>query len=422
MSEVREPEAAGLGAVGADPPCHGCQVEDDLRLAVAEQPGRVVLVREVVVDTARDGHIVSRRLESLDEMRAEEPAAAGDERPHSTGAGDGAAQSTRPVHLSRFSAYHAIVLPHAVLPGDERLPAGFARELLEADLECEHLARAGAMALGDADDLAVARPVPCLLSHAQDEIRPVPHGDVLALPVDVDVTRRAVCGHSEVAADAVRAIAEVPQRLERPELDARPFQRLRDDRAGDEARVLPRPVVVEHPRHDTGDAEGIEVVHRQEVGGDLRRRVDGLRVERRALVEDDAAVGIELVLVSNAIAWVAVLLRRSGRVEALHLQLVVENGLEEVERADDVGHHRLVRPVPGLADVGLGAEVEDIRLVRRLLQLADEVVDRSAVGEIGELDVDSRAEVPDVVQRAARRGADEGDDIRAQLDERLRQM
>ena len=88
----------------------------------------------------------------------------------------------------------------------------------------------------------------------------------------------------------------------------------------------------------------------------------------------------------DGVARVAVLLRRAGRVESLDLELVVEDRLEEVERADDVRHHRLVRPVPGLAHVGLGAEMEDVRPVRRLLQLADEIVDRRAVSEVGELD------------------------------------
>ncbi len=278
------------------------------------------------------------------------------------------------------------------------------------------------MALGHAHQLAVARPVALLLAHAEDQLAPVAHRDVLALAVDVDVAGNAVRGDHEMAADAVRAVAEVAERLELSELDARPLERLRDDRAGDEARVLPRPVVVEHPRDDAGDAERVVVVHRQEVRRDLRRRVHGLGVDRRALVEDDAAVGVEVVLVRDRLARVAVLLRRAGRVEALHLELVVEDRLQEVERADDVRHHRLVRPVPGLADVGLGAEVEDVRPVGRLLQLADEVVDRGAVGEVGELDVDPRAQVADVVQRAARRGTDEGEDVRAELDERLREV
>ncbi len=278
------------------------------------------------------------------------------------------------------------------------------------------------MALGDAHDLAVARPVAGLLAHAENEVSPVAHRDVLALAVDVDVARHAVGGDREMAADAVRAVAEVAERLELPELDALPLERLRDDRPRDEARVLPRPVVVEHPRDDARDAERVVVVHRQEVRGHLRRRVHRLRVERRALVEDDAAVGVEVVVVDDRVARVAVLLRRARGVEALELELVVEDRLEEVERADDVRHHRLVRPVPGLADVSLGAEVEDVRLVRGLLQLADEVVDRRAVGEVGELDDHPLAQVADVVERAARRRADEGDDVRAELDERFREV
>ena len=83
-------------------------------------------------------------------------------------------------------------------------------------------------------------------------------------------------------------------------------------------------------------------------------------------MEDDAAVGVEVVVVRDRLARVAVLLRRAGGVEALDLEAVVEDRLQEVERADDVRHHRLVGPVPGLAHVCLGAEVEDVWLVRRL--------------------------------------------------------
>ena len=139
-------------------------------------------------------------------------------------------------------------------------------------------------------------------------------------------------------------------------------------------------------------------------------------------MEDDAAVGVELVLVDDRVARVAVLLRRAGGVESLELELVVEDRLEEVERADDVRHHRLVRPVPGLAHVRLGAEMEDVGPVGRLLQLPHEIVDRRAVGEVGELHDHPLAQVADVVQRAARRGADEGHDVGAQLDERLREV
>ena len=42
--EVRVPVAAGVGAVGAYPADLGSEVEDELRLGVGEEPGRVVLV------------------------------------------------------------------------------------------------------------------------------------------------------------------------------------------------------------------------------------------------------------------------------------------------------------------------------------------------------------------------------------------
>ena len=422
--EIRVPEEARGSAVRADAAGESGQVEDDLGIGVAEEARGVVLMREVVVGAARDDDLVAAGLEPLDEVGAEKARAAGDERSHSTGAGAGAGapQSTRPAHLARLSEYHAIVCrtpsSHETSGCQPVSRASFSKPTFKR----EYLAGARAMALGDAHDLAVARPVAGLLAHAEDEVGPVAHGDVLALAVDVDVARHAVGGDREVAPDTVRAVAEVAKWLELAELDALPLERLRDDRPRDEARVLPRPVVVEHPRDDARDAERVVVVHRQEVRRHLRRRVHGLRVERRALVEDDAAVCVELMLVDDRVARVAVLLRRPRGVEALQLEVVVEDRLEEVERAYDVRHHRLVRPVPGLADVRLGPEMEDVRPVGRLLQLAHEVVDRSAVGEVGELDHHPLAQVADVVQRAARRRADESDDVRAQLDECLREV
>jgi hypothetical protein len=73
-------------------------------------------------------------------------------------------------------------------------------------------------------------------------------------------------------------------------------------------------------------------------------------------------------------------------------------------------------------DVSLRAEVEDVRLVRRLAQLPHEEVDRSLIGEIGEVDLEPRSKVPDVIEGAARRRAHEGVDRRAELDERIGQM
>ena len=219
-----------------------------------------------------------------------------------------------------------------------------------------------------------------------------------------------------MAADAVGAEAEVAQRLELPELDALALERLRDDRPGDVARVLARAVVVEHPRDDAGDAERVVVVHRQEVGGHLRGRVDRLRVDRRALVEDQAAVVVEVVVVRDRLADVAVLLRGARGVELLELEAVVDDRLEQVERPDDVRHHRLVRPVPGLADVRLGAEMEDVRPVRRR-RAGRGRGSRPRCGRSGRRTstVSAVAEVADVVQRAARGRADEGDDVRAEL-------
>ena len=130
--EVRVPEAARGSAVGADPAGERGQVEDDLGLGVAEEARGVVLVREVVVRAARDDDVVARGFEPLDEVRAEEPAATGDERLHSTVGGGG----RDPVDTAR--PFVAVVrVPrdrpaHALFPGDERPPAGLPRELLEA--------------------------------------------------------------------------------------------------------------------------------------------------------------------------------------------------------------------------------------------------------------------------------------------------
>ena len=79
--------------------------------------------------------------------------------------------------------------------------------------------------------------------------------------------------------------------------------------------------------------------------------------------------------------------------------------------------------MPRLADVRLGAEVEDVGAIGSgVLQLADEVVHRRAVGEVCEVDLEPGAEVPDVVQRAARRRANECVDVRSELDECVREV
>jgi len=185
------------------------------------------------------------------------------------------------------------------------------------DAERHDVARAGPLAALHRHDAPVVGPEAVLHARTDDEVSPVRHRDVLALPVDVDVARLAVGRDHEVATDTVRAEAEVAQRVERPELDLRPGERLRDDRARHVARVLPRPVVVEHPRHDTRQPERVVVVHRQEVGRHLRGRVDRLRVDRRALMEDQRAGVVERVVVGDVVADIPVLLGRPGRVELL---------------------------------------------------------------------------------------------------------
>ena len=62
-------------------------------------------------------------------------------------------------------------------------------------------------------------------------------------------------------------------------------------------------------------------------------------------------------------------------------------------------------------------------LSRRLHELvADQVVDRGLVGEVGEDDAEPPAQVADVVERARRGRADERDHVGAELDERVGQV
>ena len=355
-------------------------------------------------------------------MRSEEPSAAGDEGSrHAL-----AARSRQPVDAAD-PAVPVLRVPadraqDPFLPAHLRLPAGLARQLLVADAERHHLARAGAVARGGRDDAPAGGPEAVLLADADDQRRPVGHRDVLALAVDVDVAGDALRGDGQVAADAVGAEAEVAQRVELAELDLLALERLRDDRAGHVARVLARPVVVEHPRDDPGEAERVVVVHRQEVGGDLRGRVDRLRVDRRALVQDQGARLVPVVVVRDRLARIAVLLGGAGGVELLDVEAVVDDRLEQIEGPDGVRHHRLVGAVPRLADVRLRAEVEDVRPVGRLRELADQVVDRGLVGQVGEVDAQPVAERADVVQRAARGRTDEGVDVGAEVDERVGQV
>ena len=78
-------------------------------------------------------------------------------------------QSTRPIQRSRFSAYQRIVLQDALLPAHLRLPAGLAVQLLVADAERHHLARARAVARVGRDDVPAGRPEAVLLADADDQ-------------------------------------------------------------------------------------------------------------------------------------------------------------------------------------------------------------------------------------------------------------
>jgi hypothetical protein len=81
-------------------------------------------------------------------------------------------------------------------------------------------------------------------------------------------------------------------------------------------------------RDDARHAERVVVVHRQEVGGDLRGRVDRLRVDRRALVEDEPARVVEVVVFGDRFADVPVLLGRACGVELLELEPGVHDRLQ----------------------------------------------------------------------------------------------
>src|SRR5439155_25650770 len=60
----------------------GSQVEDELWRGILEEPGCVGLACQVVVPTAGDERLDALTAQPLDEMRAEEAAAAGDEDTH----------------------------------------------------------------------------------------------------------------------------------------------------------------------------------------------------------------------------------------------------------------------------------------------------------------------------------------------------
>ena len=80
--QVRVPVAAGVGAVRADPADLGGEVEDELGAGLVEETRRRVHRRQVEVAPPGGEHLMPVRLEPLDEARADEAAASGDQRSH----------------------------------------------------------------------------------------------------------------------------------------------------------------------------------------------------------------------------------------------------------------------------------------------------------------------------------------------------
>ena len=107
--QVRVPVPPRVRAVRADATDLRGQVEDQLGADVREQARGVVPAGQVVVGPARHERVLALRPEAVDQVRAEEAAAAGDEDPAHVFAGARFSQSTRPIQRSRFSAYQRIV-------------------------------------------------------------------------------------------------------------------------------------------------------------------------------------------------------------------------------------------------------------------------------------------------------------------------
>ncbi len=81
-------------------------------------------------------------------------------------------------------------------------------------------------------------------------------------------------------------------------------------------------------------------------------------------MQDQPALVVEVVVVGDRLAHGPVLLRRARRVELLELEPRIDDCLQEVERPEHVRGDRLVGAMPGLADVRLGPEVEDVGAIR----------------------------------------------------------
>src|SRR5207253_681232 len=80
----------------------------------------------------------------------------------------------------------------AFVPRHLRLPTCFRRELLVADTQRQHVARARPFAVLNRLDVAAVAPVSVLSPDTNDQVGPVAHRDVLSLAVDVDLAGRAL--------------------------------------------------------------------------------------------------------------------------------------------------------------------------------------------------------------------------------------
>ena len=122
----------------------------------------VVHRREVVVAAPGGDDVVPVAREPLDEPGAEEASAARDEERGSREPVASWRAGRQPVDATD-PAVAVLGVPadraeDAFLPADPRLPAGLVRELLVADAERHHVARAGSLAPLDGDDAPVVGP------------------------------------------------------------------------------------------------------------------------------------------------------------------------------------------------------------------------------------------------------------------------
>ena len=99
----------GFARFAPMPPTSAARWKTSSGRTSAKQARGVVPAGQVVVGPARHERVLALRPEAVDEVRAEEAAAAGDEDPAHVFAGARFSQSTRPIQRSRFSAYQRIV-------------------------------------------------------------------------------------------------------------------------------------------------------------------------------------------------------------------------------------------------------------------------------------------------------------------------